>query len=242
MAPWRSFDRELDVGLLVLLAVLLAVALVGGVLTRRRERAEQGQHGGRGYTPADLRPLAPTTPRTRPAPEDAWLLGLAAPFVEAAGLMHDRWELTPEPRDVAWERQLDRWLAQNDVVTRESWVRIVRELEWAITHERPEPDEVDHRPWLVARHAYLCRLGSAAGHVGTEESRTRVHSAASILRADVTDWFGFADAFLASATGTDPTSVPAWRATVRRLYAPGGPWADVAWPPPPSSGDGAGRS
>ena len=93
------------VGLLVLCCVIVAI---NGWFRLRERRGDWGPGLTRvsdvGYAPVDLRPAT-----LAPLPEDPhqrWLLGLAAPYVETEGLLHDRWSLVPAFCDDAWRRRL----------------------------------------------------------------------------------------------------------------------------------------
>lgn len=239
----RYLREESDPVLIGLIVVTAALLLAVWVLRRQEARTERrarrsGDRGGNGYSPADLRPFIPsgvaaTADRPGDLPDDPherWLLGLAGPFVEPAGLSHATWDLgvqdSPEHH-----RHLARLLEQSGVRTRADWEREVAALESSAPWSAPWTAAADDpSPWTAARLAMVLRLGVAAGHTTSATARRRLESAASDLRRRYTDWFGFADAFLAAAERLSPGEAPTLRATIRVLYAPGGPWSDVSWP------------
>ena len=109
MNPIRYVQAEWSpwlIAVLVLCAAIVAVAL----WARRRERLDRwgpgllGVQQTAGYSPTDLRGAVVVAPVADP--EDRWLLGLAAPFVEQAGLLHERWSLVPAFCDGEWRRRL----------------------------------------------------------------------------------------------------------------------------------------
>ncbi len=109
-------------------AVILALAIVILAIVwwaRRRERRGDWGPGlvnvakASGYSPADLRGSAPPSPVLDPY--EAWLLGLAALYVEQAGLLHNRWSLVPAFCGDDWRRRL--------LGVAQSW-GVVRANEW----------------------------------------------------------------------------------------------------------------
>lgn len=104
------FRPDADTVPLILAIAFLILVVVVYVWGRARERSGDWGPGLKakpirdGYLPADLRATAAAT-RVDGA-EDRWLLGLAAPFVEQAGLLHDRWSLVPAFCDEGWHRRL----------------------------------------------------------------------------------------------------------------------------------------
>lgn len=232
MNPVRFLREEWSPWLVGLFA--LAVAILAIVLwARARERRGDWGPGllgvpeAVGYAPADLGADAAATPVADA--RDRWLLGLAAPFVEQAGLLHDRWSLVPAPCDDAWRRRLTAIAAAWGVTRADRWKREVREAELGLGESQASPGWADPRPWQVARLAMLLRLGVAARHTAAPRARRRLERAAAPLRADYRDWLGYADAFVSGAELFQPGRTVELRADLRTLYAVGGPWHDVAW-------------
>lgn len=213
--------------MLLIVVGVLVVCLVIVQVDKQRKRRDPDR-GGLGYSPADLRP-APAAQiqrgRQDPAadPYDTWLLGLAAPFVELSGLVHQAWSLQPERPDEAWRRKIAETLDAHRVASAQRWQEA---LEWA--ESQTSTDGLQE--WAVAQHAFLCRLGVAAGHLSPDEARRKVAAVAAPLLEQHRDWFGFADAFLDACAVLQEADLPRMRAAVRVLYAPGGPWAQPAWP------------
>ena len=233
----------------VIVIIALAMILLAIVRwSRRRER--RGDRGPglvnvaqtHGYSPADLRGSARAF--TVADPYEAWLLGLAALYVEQAGLLHDRWSLVPAYCGDDWRRRLLGVAQSWDAVRGNEWRGSVAALEQQLNRESAAgrtqsaessgvaaaaPD-VDARPMLVARLAMLLRLGVAARHVSAGQARRRLATAAAPLREDCGDWLGFGTALIEAETRASSRGTLDLRADMRMLYAPGGPWHEVQWP------------
>ncbi|MEJ1087123.1 hypothetical protein WDU99_02195 [Microbacterium sp. Mu-80] len=218
------------------LAVLAAVLLLCGLLlavaawARRRERRGDwgpGLVGIRtdldGYSPADMRATVNRTPVDDP--QERWLLGLAAPFVEPVGLLHDRWSLVPAFCSDAWKRHLavvaERW----GVTRADAWKRETARAEQHLA-DAADPLAV----WTLSSFAMLLRLGVALRHTSGTRARERLRVAAAPLRERHSDWLGFADDWIAAAEIARPGRTAELRADVRTLFAEDGPWHDPGWP------------
>ena len=223
-----TFPPGVIVGVVIVAVVILAVAAWG----RSRERRDEWGPGlagvvpSTGYTPADLRD--PHATASVDDPTERWLLGLAAPFVENAALLHDRWSLVPQECGDPWKRHLLGVATRWGVTTARAWAAKVDEAE-ARAVEAPGPGELDSRPYAVAMLAMLLRLGVAARHTSTTQARRRLTAAASPLRDDYRDWLSYGDAVLAVLEAARPGGIADQRADLRTLYAPGGPWHDPVW-------------
>lgn len=236
MNPLRYLG-EWSPGLIGVFALCIAILLAHGWFRLRERRGDWGPSLARiapaaGYAPADLRADAASTPVRDGT--DRLLLGLAAPFVEAAGLLHDRWSLVPAFCGEDWRRRLAAVAEQRGVVRARDWKASAAALEQALHGlDAGDLDDAERallRPWLVANYAMLLRLGVAARHTTGRRARERLARAALPLRTHHADWLSFGDAFIAAAERIQPGGTTDLRADLRRLYAPDGPWAETAWP------------
>lgn len=232
------------IGILALAIVLLAIVW----WARRRERRGDWGPGlqnvamARGYSPADLRGSAPPSPVLDPY--EAWLLGLAALYVEQAGLLHNRWSLVPAFCGDDWRRRLLGVAQSWGTVRANEWRIAIANIELQLSQEPggegatrsgPEGDaattgEADLRPMLVARLAMLLRLGVAARHISAGKARHRLATAAEPLRDSYGDWLSFGTALIEVEARASSRGTLDLRADLRMLYAQSGPWHETAWP------------
>ncbi|WP_110207226.1 hypothetical protein [Nocardioides daejeonensis] len=234
MNPLRYVGAESSPWLLGVLALAVAILGVTG-WARLRERRDvwgPGLHGtpsrASGYSPADLRGALPRT--VVEDPRERWLLGLAAPFVEQAGLLHERWSLVPAFCDEAWRRRLATVATGWRVSRAREWRHEVAVLEARLADSVHPAQPVDLRPWLVANLAMTLRLGVAARHTSAARARKRLERAATPLRGPITDWLGYGDAIVAALDQGGAGRAAELRADLRILYAADGPWHESSWP------------
>lgn len=236
------FVRE-EWSIWTLCVILGIVALALGIALWARIRERRGDWGPGlvgvsrqpGFSPADLRRGIERS--TVEDPRERWLLGLAAPFVEQAGLMHERWSLVPAFCGDEWRRRLFDVANPWGAVRAKDWRQRAAVLEaelLALTAARAGLGEAgaaspDPRPWLAANLAMQLRLGVAARHVSAPRARARLEAAAAPLRADYRDWLGYGNAIIEAAEQLRFGSAVDLRADLRTLYAPDGPWAEVEW-------------
>ncbi|MEZ5085940.1 MAG: hypothetical protein R2722_06725 [Tessaracoccus sp.] len=227
---------RLDAQQLYLLGFLALLVLILAVNGWGRARERRGDWGPgftgtplkNGYLPADLRSSAPAT--IVESPEERWLLGLAAPFVEQAGLLHDRWSLVPAFCDEAWQRRLAAVAGQWGVRRGKDWKAAVADVEQRLATLNSHADAPDLRAYLTARLAMLLRLGVAARFTDAPGARRQLTQAARPLRKRYSDWLGYGDAIVAATNGLAPETTINLRADMRTLYADGGPWKHLSWP------------
>ncbi|MFV0375517.1 hypothetical protein [Microbacterium sp.] len=227
--------QDLPASVLVPAAFTLVGTVIGLWIRRRREKRGELGPGVRdtileplGYLPADLRHGVAPTP-TRSA-EDRWLLGLAAPFVEGAGMLHDRWSLVPARTNAAWNRHLREVATRRGVVNSRDWKRQVKRFEIGLADIPGSAEGDPLRAWEVAHLAITLRLGVALRHTTARSARARLAAAAAPMRTRFADWYRFGDAFVQAAEWLLPGRTYDLRADTRLLYAEGGPWHDPAWP------------
>lgn len=227
---------ELPASVLAPAAFTLVGTAFGLWIRRRREKRGELGPGLKdtifepmGYLPADLRHGVAPTP-TRNA-EDRWLLGLAAPLIEGAGMLHDRWSPVPARTNAAWNRHLREVATLYGVVRSRGWKREVAQLEISVASIPAGAEGDPTRAWLVAHLAMLIRLGVALRHTTARSARARLRAAAAPMRTRFADWYRYGDAFIQGAEWFRPGRTFDLRADTRLLYAEGGPWHDPAWPP-----------
>ena len=218
-------------------AVILALAIVILAIVwwaRRRERRGDWGPGlvnvakASGYSPADLRGSAPPSPVLDSY--EAWLLGLAALYVEQAGLLHDRWSLVPAFCGEDWRRRLLGVAQSWGVVRANKWRSAVEGIEQQLSRGTGGEGAADARPMLVARLAMLLRLGVAARHISAGKACRRLVTAAEPLRDSYSDWLSFGTALIEVETRASARGTLDLRADLRILYAQGGPWHETQWP------------
>lgn len=236
IAPFRfgGVDSLLPVLIVgAVLALCLGVVLFARRLERRGDWGPSPTHAtvGQGYSPADLRGGRTTTLVADPV--ERWVLGLAAPYVESAGLLHDRWSMVPAFCDAAWRRRLAEVVASWGVGRSVDWNAAVEQAENALVPLRSAgrvPDADAACAVTLARLGMLLRLGVARRYTTGAKARSRLRTAASPFRDRFGDWRRFGDAFLSGVAAFTPATITDIRADVRMLYATGGPWHDGAWP------------
>lgn len=225
MNPLRNI-REFDPVFLAL-AVTVCVGILAIVWWSRR-RVARGEWGpgltkdiGSGYTPKDLRRTAAATPRRD---DDRWLLGLAAPLVEQARMLHDRWSLVPASADAEWMRQLRLTAEAWRITRRPDWVRTLADVEASLREGTLAADD-PRRVVRTASFAMLLRLGVALRYTDARAARRRLAAVAAPLRAVYGDWLSYGDAYLEGRPGGRAAASIDQRAELRLLYADGGPWS-----------------
>lgn len=224
---------DLNPALIGLFALCCAILAVNGWVRLRERRGDWGPGlpkvpPGVGYAPADLR--SGTAPPMPEDPQERWLLGLAAPYVETAGLRHHRWSLVPAPCDDAWRRRLvivaDSW----GVPRARAWRDAVAQLEEDIGQGPSAAQNPVRLAWLTANLAMLLRLGVAARFTSGHHARKRLRTAAEALHGQFSTWLDYGDALVTASEALTPGATTALRADLHRLYAAGGPWHEVGWP------------
>ncbi len=245
MNPLRYARGEWGPWAIGLLLVAVAI-LVVTAWTKRRERLGEwgpglaGMGATAGFSPADLRGTG--TPGRVNNAEDRWLLGLAAPFVEQAGLLHDRWSLVPPFCGEDWRRRLLAVATAWGAVRARHWRRQIAVVEYELktigipaassapARRAEARGEADLRPLLIAELAMLLRLGVAARHTSAARARKRLLTATTTvsLQTAYSDWLGYGDA-ITTTTSRDPARAANLRADLRTLYATDGPWHEIGW-------------
>lgn len=247
MNPVRFARGEWSAWVIAILALAIVILAIVWWARRRERRGDWGPGllnvaKTRGYSPTDLRGSAQASPVTDPF--EAWLLGLAALYVEQAGLLHDRWSLVPAFCGEDWRRRLLGVSQSWGVVRANEWRTAVASIEQQLSRETrgeggaestTEVDttstgEVDARPMLLARLAMLLRLGVAARHISAGRARERLATAAEPLRDTYSDWLGFGTALIDTEARASSRGTLDLRADLRMLYAKGGPWHEIQWP------------
>lgn len=239
MNPLRYIDGSWSPWLIGLVIACIGIVVWNAFLRRRERRGDWGpgpapaSPSPEGYSPVDLRgPGARGRGVSRSqSPEDEWMRGLAAPFVENAGLLHERWSLVPAFCDAAWRRRLGAVIDQWGASRAPAWRRAVADAEARAAAASDQSDPVAAQTLAVARLAMLLRLGVAARHTTGAAARRRLRSAGAGLTTATGDWLAFGDAFLRAYAAVGPRATE-MRADVRGLYAADGPWHDPAWPAP----------
>ena len=245
MNPLRFARGEWTPWILAILALAIVILAIAWWARRRERRGDWGPGlanvaKARGYSPADLRGSAQASPVLDP--HEAWLLGLAALYVEQAGLLHDRWSLVPAFCGDDWRRRLLDVAQSWGTVRSDDWSNRVANVEQQLSRELGSEQtassglegdtdgEIDPRPMLVARLAMLLRLGVAARHISAGKARHRLAATAEPLRDSYGDWLSFGTALIEAETRSSSRGTLDLRADLRILYARGGPWHETQWP------------
>lgn len=242
MNPVRFARGEWSPWIIAILALAIVILAIVWWARRRERRGDWGPGlvnvaKARGYSPADLRGSAQASPVLDPY--EAWLLGLAALYVEQAGLLHERWSLVPAFCGEDWRRRLLGVAQSWCTVRARDWRAAVAETEHRLSREmrgskRSEEAGDDLRVRLVARLAMLLRLGVAARHISAGRARRRLADAAEPLRDSYSDWLSFGTVLIEAEARVSSRSTLDLRADLRMLYAPDGPWHGIGWPHPSS--------
>lgn len=183
MNPVRFARGEWSPWVIVIIALaMILLAIVW--MSRRRERRGDWGPGlvnvaqTHGYSPADLRGTARAF--TVADSYEAWLLGLAALYVEQAGLLHDRWSLVPAFCGDDWRRRL--------LGVAQSW-GTVRGNEWRGSRAAAEPrvrsrTDAERRIPRRCGSRAGCRRAADAGRQARDAAAPRRRRAAHQRRPD----------------------------------------------------------